>query len=205
MDSIIFDLDGTLWDSRKTVSKAWTEVVKATPYAKGEVTEEDLKGTMGLQIRDISKKLFPYLDEVKQLELIKKCCKNEQIYLIKEGGKLFNDLENVLEKLSKKYKLFIVSNCEEGYIESFYSYHKLDKYFLDFENPGRTNLSKGENIQLIIERNDLKSPVYVGDTQGDRDAAAYASIPFVYAEYGFGNVDNYDYKISDISDLLKIF
>ncbi|WP_153731642.1 HAD family hydrolase [Sporosarcina obsidiansis] len=205
MDSIIFDLDGTLWDSRRTVSKAWSEVVKRTPYAEGEVTEEDLKGTMGLQIREISKKLFPYLDEEHQLELIKECCKNEQIYLTKEGGQLFEGIENVLEKLSQKYKLFIVSNCEEGYIESFYSYHKLEKYFLDFENPGRTKLSKGENIQLIIDRNHLNSPVYVGDTQGDRDAAAYAGIRFVYAEYGFGDVDSYDYKIEDMSDLLKLF
>ena len=56
-----------------------------------------------------------------------------------------------------------------------------------------------------MERNNLKSPVYVGDTQGDLQSAIDANIPFVFAEYGFGNVDRYDYKIEKFEDLLKIF
>ncbi|WP_342513546.1 HAD family hydrolase [Sporosarcina sp. FSL K6-1522] len=205
MDSIIFDLDGTLWDSRKTVSKAWTEVVKNADDGQGEITEEDLKGTMGLQIPDIAKIVFDYLDETRQMEMILECCRNERLYLLEEGGELYPRLEEVLQILSKKYKLFIVSNCQEGYIEAFYEYHGLGGYFQDFENPGRTGLSKGQNIQLIIERNQLSSPVYVGDTQSDQDATTYAGIPFVYAAYGFGQVTDYDYKINQIGDLLELF
>jgi len=205
MDSIIFDLDGTLWDSRKAVAKSWSEVVKNSPDGRGEITEEDLKKTMGLQIKDIAKIFFDYLDEERQMELILECCRNEQLYLLDEGGKLYPKLEDVLQKLSERYKLFIVSNCQEGYIEAFYEYHGLSKYFQDFENPGRTGLSKGENIQLVIERNELKSPVYVGDTQSDRDATVFAEVPFVYAAYGFGQVDNYDYKIDQFEELLTLF
>lgn len=205
MDSIIFDLDGTLWDSRKTVSKAWTEVVKNADDGQGEITEEDLKGTMGLQIPDIAKIVFNYLDETRQMEMILECCRNERLYLVEEGAELYPRLEEVLQTLSKRYKLFIVSNCQEGYIEAFYEYHGLGGYFQDFENPGRTGLSKGQNIQLIIERNQLSSPVYVGDTQGDQDATTYAGIPFVYAAYGFGQVSDYDYKINQIEDLLELF
>ncbi|MEK4406194.1 HAD family hydrolase [Sporosarcina sp. FSL K6-6792] len=205
MDSIIFDLDGTLWDSRKTVAKSWSEVVKNSPDGIGEITEEDLKATMGLQIKDIAKIVFGYLDETKQMELILDCCHNERLYLLDEGGQLFPDLEEVLQKLSERYKLFIVSNCQEGYIEAFYEYHGLKKYFLDFENPGRTGLSKGENIQLVIERNQLKSPVYVGDTQSDKDATEYAEVPFVYAAYGFGQVEGFDYKIGKFEELLTLF
>lgn len=111
----------------------------------------------------------------------------------------------MLESLSQKYKLFIVSNCQEGYIEAFYNYHQLETYFIDYENPGRTGLSKGENIKLIIERNQLKSPVYIGDTLGDQQAAKAAGIPFVYANYGFGEVEEYDYIIHSLRELQTIF
>ncbi len=99
----------------------------------------------------------------------------------------------------------VVSNCQHGYIEAFYKYHSLEKYFLDYENPGRTGLSKGENIKLIIKRNDLTSPVYVGDTEGDLDASEFAGVPFVYAKYGFGKVSKYDYVIENFNELLQTF
>ena len=76
---------------------------------------------------------------------------------------------------------------------------------MDYENPGRTGLSKGENINLIIERNNLDSPVYVGDTAGDFTAAKYAGIPFIYAKYGFGQVTEYDDVIEKFEELLTIF
>lgn len=118
---------------------------------------------------------------------------------------MYNQVEKVLEQLSEHYKLFIVSNCQEGYIETFYAYHQLDRYFLDYENPGRTGLTKGENIKLIIERNNLQSPLYVGDTEGDYQASKFAGIPFVYAEYGFGEVSGFDYSIARFDGLLELF
>lgn len=205
IDSIIFDLDGTLWDSSKTVAQSWTQVVQGSPYGKGKITEEDLSKTMGLQIQEIAAILFDYLDEEKQMELILACCQQEQDDLLRNGGILYPQLEETLLALSKKFRLFIVSNCQEGYIETFYAFHKLGKYFLDFENPGRTGLSKGENIQLIMERNHIKKAVYVGDTQGDMLSAKFAGIPFVFASYGFGKPEEYDYIIEKPIDLLHIF
>jgi phosphoglycolate phosphatase len=204
VDSIIFDLDGTLWDSRENVCKAWNQVIKSCPYAKGTVTVEDLKKVMGLQIPEIAKVLFGYLDEGRQLALIRECCEAENQFLRKKGGKLYPHLELVLAELSKKHKLFIVSNCQDGYIEAFFEFHRLEKYFQDYEHPGRTGLAKGKNIRLIMERNELTSPVYVGDTQGDCDAAACAGIPFVYAAYGFGEAKNGDYRIEQLADLLSL-
>jgi phosphoglycolate phosphatase len=101
--------------------------------------------------------------------------------------------------------LFIVSNCQCGYIETFLGYHKLGKYFKDYECAGNTGLSKGGNIKKIIERYDLKASVYVGDTQGDCDAAAAAEIPFIFAGYGFGKVSAYKYKLNKLSDIEKLF
>lgn len=204
IDSIIFDLDGTLWDSTKVVLDSWNTTLDKFSEVRRKLTLEDIKGIMGLKLEDIAAKLFPYLDEKYRLNIIKECCKEECPFLEKKGGVLFPNLEDVLKKLAKKYKLFIVSNCECGYIEAFYEFHKLEKYFLDFENPGRTGLTKGENIRLIIERNKLKSSIYVGDTAGDQKAAKAAGIPFVYARYGFGEVEEYDFAIDSFEEILKI-
>ncbi|NDI36267.1 HAD family hydrolase [Chengkuizengella sediminis] len=50
----------------------------------------------------------------------------------------------------------------------------------------------------------LKSPIYVGDIVGDINAAKIAGIPFMYASYGFGNVEQYDYKIDRFDDILDV-
>lgn len=205
MDSIIFDLDGTIWDPIDTVLKAWNSCIKEHKEVKSELTRTDLEETMGLQMHDITKKLFPDLSEEHRIQVMNECSDAEMGYLKKQGGHLFDNVEAVLHVLSKQYKLYIVSNCQEGYIESFYEFHNLGKYFIDFENPGRTGLSKGENINMIIERNNLLNPIYVGDTEGDCNAARYAGIPFVYAKYGFGQVSEFDRVIETFDDLLKLY
>lgn len=204
LDSIIFDLDGTLWDSRETVVRAWNQVIRKNKNIRREIVEEDLKRTMGLQFKEIGEILFPYLDAQIRAKLLEECSKLECDFLKEYGGMMFPNVEEVLEVLSEKYKLFIVSNCQDGYIEAFYLYHKLGKYFLDFENPGRTGLTKGENIKLIMKRNYLQSPVYVGDTEGDKKSAEEAGIPFVYAKYGFGEVEQYAFCIEKFEDLLNL-
>ena len=55
------------------------------------------------------------------MRLMDECCEQENIYLAEHGGILYPKLEETLQKLSEKYPLFIVSNCQDGYIQSFYS------------------------------------------------------------------------------------
>ncbi len=205
-DGLIFDLDGTLWDATEVICKTWNIILKEYPNVRKEpITVNELESCMGLLLDDIGKRLFKNTDDDLRKALMNKCCDLECQWLAKEGGRLFPDVENTLNILCKKYKLFIVSNCQQGYIQSFYEGNKLGKYFTDMINAGDTGLDKGENNKIIIERNNLKNAVYIGDTQGDRQSAIDAGIPFVYAEYGFGTVDGYDYKIEKFSDLLNIF
>jgi phosphoglycolate phosphatase len=204
IDSIIFDLDGTMWNSTESVVKAWNKVIHDHKEIKDPVTYEIISSVMGMQIQQIGNELFPYLEEAQQKEIMDICCEEERKLLLTEGGILYPNLENVLQTLSQSYPLFIVSNCQVGYIEAFLEYHNLEKYFKDIECAGNTGLAKGENIKKVMKKHNLKSPVYVGDTQGDCNAAKLANIPFIYAIYGFGKVDSYDYSIEEISDILKL-
>lgn len=205
MDSILFDLDGTLWDSRDTVVAAWNKVIQAHGGIQRKISKQDLKQVMGLQMKEIGEKLLPEINKEDRDKLFLEFGHAENELLEKQGGILYPRLEEVLHMLAQKYHLFIVSNCQAGYIESFYAYHQLGGFFIDEENPGRTGLSKGENIKLVMERNHLEHPIYVGDTNGDMEAAKYAQIPFVYAKYGFGEVENYDYKIETFGELADLF
>lgn len=199
--AIIFDLDGTLWDSSKEVIDSWNIALDKCHDVDFRLTVEDMQNLMGKTIDEIAKILFFNKSEQRQQEIMKECMIEEEIYLRKHGGILFPELENTLEELSKSYKLFIVSNCQEGYIETFLEYYNLEKYFLDIENAGRTKKPKGENIKLIIERNKLNKAVYVGDTQGDYEATKIAGIPFIHAKYGFGKINEETYFINEISEL----
>ena len=159
---------------------------------------------MGKTSDDIINIYYGYLPREKGEEYANEAFNKNVENLLKEGGTLYPNTRETIMKLSKKYKLFIVSNCVKGYIESFLKTSGLKDYFDDYESYGNTLLSKGENIKLVIERNNLKSPIYVGDTSGDMEGAKIADIPFVYAAYGFGKVESFDYKINDISELLDL-
>ncbi len=192
-DSIIFDMDGTIWDSTKEVAIAFSEVVRNKyPEVTDEITPEKLKSLFGLLLDDIAVKLFTSVSEEKAKKIMKECCEYECEYLAKHNAKMYDGMEEAIKELHKDYKLLIVSNCQDGYIECFFKANPhLEKYFTDYECPGRTGKAKAENIKLVIERNNLKNPVYVGDTAGDAKAAKEAGIPFIFARYGFGQVDEY--------------
>lgn len=207
IDSIIFDMDGTLWNSTKEVADAFNKVLKEKhPEVTDEVTAERLQGLFGLLLDVIAVKLFQSVSEEQAVSVMKECCDYECEYLAQHGAVLYEGLGETLEKLSQKFQLFIVSNCQEGYIQCFFqAYPKLRQYFTDFEYPGRTGRMKADNIRMLIKRNNLVSPVYVGDTQGDADSAREAGIPFIFARYGFGNVKKYDDVIDSFTDLLQKF
>ena len=207
-DSIIFDLDGTLWNSSQNICNAWNVVLnKHNEIKRDNFTLEELQKCFGLTMYDIAAKLFPNEEVKKRNELMDELCLYENEYLEKNGGILYPELEEVLSELKKKYSLFIVSNCQSGYIESFLKAHHLEKYFKDIECWGNTRVSKGESNKLLIKRNNLKKSVYVGDTDGDAQSAIDAGIDFIFASYGFGEVKKERYKqkiekFSDLKDLL---
>ena len=205
IDSIIFDMDGTLWNSTPEVADAFNIVLKERyPEVTDEVTATRLQGLFGLPLDVIAVKLFESVDEAQAIQVMNDCSTYECEYLAETGAALYAGLEDTLMKLSKKYKLLIVSNCQEGYIQCFFHANPhLEQYFIDYEYPGRSGKLKADNIRLVVERNGLKDPVYVGDTQGDADAAKESGVPFIFARYGFGDVREYDDVVDSLNELVE--
>lgn len=202
--AVVFDMDGTLWDSSKQVTDSWNVIFGKYENAK-KITYSDMQNCMGLMMDDIIKRLLPNFSETEQKRILKECEVFENEYLCTRCGELYDGLEQTLISLKELgYKLMIVTNAQDGYVQAFLQSSGFGKYFDDYEMFGRTLLPKAENISLILDRNKIKSAVYVGDTLWDYDSAKSAGVEFIHASYGFGEVPQAKYNIDCLSKLIEL-
>lgn len=200
-DSLVFDLDGTLWDSGESVYRAWLEVLLGEYHATRVPSREDISSIMGLPSQAIADKLFSEYGE-RRLQVLERCMDRECDYLRRHGGRLYPRVPETLARLAERYPLAIVSNCQAGYIESFLTYHGLEACFRDIQwEQGR---SKGENIKRLVQRNGFRRPLYVGDTVLDQQAAGQAGVDFLWAAYGFGSGLDTDRRLASFCQLPQV-
>ncbi|QKJ31210.1 HAD family hydrolase [Mucilaginibacter mali] len=204
-DSIIFDLDGTLWDSTANVALAWQTAKSKVDYVKDDITQQTVRSITGMAYNVIFDTLYPYLDEERREEFKTLCAKHELEILHSKGGEFYPQLAETLAYLKSKYRLFIVSNCQRGYIEVFLGMEDMLSYFDGHQCYGTKGQPKYQNIMDVVTDFNLQTPVYIGDTTGDRDSAQKAGVPFIFADYGFGKVDDgYIARISRFGDLQQL-
>lgn len=205
MDGIIFDVDGTLWDSTDSVAESWNLAIRENSSLDLTIDGDLLKGLFGKTMTEIADALFPSLPVKERLDFISICFDYENRYLETHPGRMYDGVVDTVKKLSEKHPLFIVSNCQCGYIEAMLKASGLAPYIKDHLCFGETQTPKGETILKLMKKNGLRDAVYVGDTQGDADACRSAGVPFVFAEYGFGEVPDAKVRISALSDLLTLY
>jgi phosphoglycolate phosphatase len=188
---VIFDLDGTLWDSSTQVADSWNVVIEKEVGKEHTLTGKDIMKYMGLTMPEIADRHFGFLPEKERYELSRKCEEFENGYITEHGGNLFEGVEETLAALKERgLKMAVVSNCQEGYVKAFLDSMDMWKYFVDYEEWGRTMLLKADNIKLVMERNGASKAIYVGDIQKDSDAAHKAGVECIYASYGFGEIND---------------
>lgn len=204
--AILFDLDGTLWDSVEGVVNAWNEVFAARPEANGaSITPQKMCSYMGKTTLEIARIIFPDLTDAQRMDIMDECAVHEHSYLrTHRAFRLFDSVKEMLPILARSYPLYIISNCEAGYIELFLELSGLGDSIAGHTCPGDTGLTKGENIRLILDRNNIGRAFYLGDTTGDERAARHAGIPFVHAAYGFGSADAPDAVLQSFRDLPEL-
>ncbi len=197
-------MDGTLWDNVHNYATAWNAALKQQGH-RSSVTRESLLGLMGKEARRMLNVLVPdatireqdlLFDEVivQYNKLVPTMKTNIYPYVI-EG----------LEQLKTKYKLLLLSNCEEGGLVNFMNHTKTNHLFLDYMEHGQNNMPKRFNLNLLIKKHDLKSPVYIGDTDGDSHESSVANVPFVFVTYGFGKTDNFILQFNSFRELTKYY
>lgn len=208
IQNVILDVDGTLWNTTEIVADAWNEAIEADRRSRVRATPKRLQQLFGKPMNVIGELLFTDVTEEVRDKLLDDCVVYEQNALDeRELDILYPGVADTMEEMVRQgKKLFVVSNCQRGYIELFLEKNGFEDFITDFECYGNTGLSKGENIRQVMERNGLnpKETVYVGDTQGDYEATVEADIPFIYASYGFGQVEDAQQSITRFSELLEL-
>lgn len=204
-ESLIFDIDGTLWDSRALVAEGYNIQLRAEGLGHLCVTAEDLKLLFGKVMTEIADAILASIPENERYELMDRCMATENQYLHDDPCDIgYPGIRETVAELSKKYRLFIVSNSQCGYPELCISKLGLTDYITGHLCFGDTGTEKGETIRRLMEKYDIQSAAYVGDTQGDLDATVQAGIPFIFAAYGFGQPAHWDAKIEKFEDLLNL-
>ena len=205
-ESLIFDIDGTLWDSRVLVAEGYNLQLQEEGLAQFRTDPETLKALFGKVMTDIADALFPTLPAQERYPLMERCMARENRYLHENPCQVgYPGIRETLEALSRNHRLFIVSNSQCGYPEVCMEKLGIRELISGHLCFGDTQAPKGETIRVLMERHGITSAAYIGDTQGDADAARDAGIPFVWASYGFGEASGWIAKADTPADLTEIF
>ena len=202
-DMIIFDLDGTLWET-ENISYMTANAILKKYEPNREIPMETIKKTMGYTFSETAEMYMPYFAVEKREKILGQMLNLNAKVLSELGGNVYNNLRETLDSLKKYYKLAIVSNCADGYIESFLKSSNMEEYFVDYMAAAKYKVSKAEAIKQVIERNKVGSAIYVGDTLKDYEATQIAEVEFIQAKYGFGNDLKTKYSINNIIELPEL-
>ncbi len=204
-ESLIFDIDGTLWDSRALVSEGYNIQLRAEGHPHLCVTAEDLKPLFGKVMTEIADVILATIPETERYDLMERCMATENRYLEENPCRIgYPDVKQTMEALARKHRIFIVSNSQRGYPELCMEKLGLTPYVQGHLCFGDTGTSKGRTIRTLMEKYNITSCAYIGDTQGDYEATVEAQIPFIWCSYGFGVPQGYAAKVDSFKELLNL-
>ena len=204
-ESLIFDIDGTLWDSRALVAEGYNSQLKKEGLEHLSVDAERLKTLFGKVMTEIADALFESLPQAERYPLLERCMESENAHLHESPCDIgFPGVKETMEKLAENHRLFIVSNSQCGYPELCIRKMGLEKLIRGHLCFGDTGTTKGQTILRLMREHNIESAAYIGDTQGDLEACQEAGIPFIFCGFGFGDPARWDARIEKFADLLDL-
>ena len=205
MKSLIFDIDGTLWDSRAIVAQGYNDYLREIGRPDLQVDAEYLKTLFGKTMTEIADIMLSSIEKPRRYDVMQGCMDREDEFLHNDPCNIaFPGVQETLQKLKEDYRLFIVSNAQCGYPELMMEKLCIRQLFEGWMCFGDTGLPKGDTIRILMERHGIEDAVYIGDTQGDLEASVYAGIPFIFCAFGFGDPESWDAKLEDFRQLPEL-
>ena len=204
IDSLIFDMDGSLWDAIPSYCKVWDETCAKLGVERAPVEYDELLSLMGKPLGEIFETIIGS-DVIDREVYVDELARTEDRLMPELGGRLFDGVREALEELKERgVRLFMLSNCSGFGLDNFLDYTGLRPLFTDWLSYGSTGVDKDINLGVLRERYGLRRPVYVGDIQRDSDSTHKAGMEFAWASYGFGDVSDAEYVLGTPGDLLSL-
>lgn len=205
-ESIIFDIDGTLWDSRALIAEGYNIQLRKEGLHHLQTNAQVLLKLFGRTMSEIADNLFPDFSPEERYALMDRCIASEDAYLNDHPCDTiaYPDIQSTMEQLAQKHRLFIVSNGQKGYPQLAARKLGVDHLIDGYLSYGDTGTEKGQTIRTLMKAHNITDAVYVGDTQGDYEASREAGIDFIWADYGFGKPESCQGIIHCFKDLLSM-
>jgi phosphoglycolate phosphatase len=201
--TIVFDYDGVIIDSF------------ASLYNCYKIICDELGVDFNFDIEEF-RKIYGYSYKECYINLgVKKgdYLKASNIYsreIVKQNSEIFDDIIEVLEKLSEKYDLVLISATFLHEVEDKINKYGLNKYFSKIYAVEEVGTSKKTLIEkFIADRNlDSKNLITIGDRNIDYDTFNEIGFGEIYiVDYGWGydpeKIPNKDYSIKEPKDIMK--
>ena len=185
VQSVVFDLDGTLWPPQSVVIPAYQKVFRHLdiPYPVYEALLE----TLGHPFDVIWQKLMPDVSQETRAHANELMALAEAEMLGTINVEPFVGVRDTLHRLRLRgVSLYILSNCEHHYLERVPDCLGIGGYFQERycadDFPG---LSKSQILERILPG--MPHPVVmVGDRFHDIDAGRHSGLDTIACLYGFG-------------------
>jgi phosphoglycolate phosphatase len=201
--ALVFDLDGTLWDAAEPSARGWNLALEQMGVSS-RVTTDDIRAVSGTPFRQCVETLLPEIGPPSEAALRSlDACEREMIEV--SGGVLFEGVASGLRDLAAGLPLFLVSNCPDWYLEAFLRISGLRECFTGWDCHGSSGIPKSGMLLNLGERYHLTNAVYVGDTQGDGNAARDAGMEFAFVRYGFGEASAPSLVFDSFGELVAHF
>jgi phosphoglycolate phosphatase len=149
--------------------------------------------------------LFPESAIQKYPNLVNALEKGERKIIEEEGGEFYQGILDGIPKIARSFPLFIVSNCQQWYLDCFFKHSNLRPHFRDTDCHGKSNICKADMIRHMVLKHKLVNPIYVGDTLMDKDSSRMAQVEFGYADYGFGELGDEVLVFDSFTSLIAYF
>lgn len=213
MINLIFDLDGTLWNTEKSYYYAFSKFLENNPHKAPQMDIDVVSKLKAITMDKMAPLLFPLDSKEERHANMLECLKYSCEYLEKYEEVKQKKIEDII-KLSESFNLYIVSNCPFEYVDIFFKKTNLRKYFKEVIALGgftvNNDLDKSNNLATLVQKENLKKEdtFFIGDDALDLQASQNAKVKFIYTNEELDLITSVskkleDQKILDLCDFYK--
>lgn len=202
--NLIWDFDGTLFDTYPEITRAFVDVLK-----KDYSIEYDYEKAFSLAKKSIGLCIETLADElnIDREEFYKKY-KERYFGELNFVDEPFKGVEKVLKYISERGRNFLITHREFESLNEFLSKNNFKKYFIEILTSDEDFPPKPDptSFNYIIDKYELQreKTLGVGDRIIDVEAALAAGIKACFFDPGGRKTENATYNISEMPDLLRI-
>ncbi len=207
MKVIIFDMDGTLLDSKKDITIS-INYVRQKHYSLLPLSEDFIVQAINMEVRNLSKlfydtEVYNEVDrDLFEAHYEKQCIQNSYLY---------NGVKTLLKNLKKEgIKLSVATNAPTKFAKEMLSHLQVADLFDVIIGADKVTASKPDPSMLHAILNfygfDKKKDRawMVGDNSKDIKSAENAGIDAIFATWGFSPHSDFEVVIKEPKELLSI-